>query len=425
MQREFDLRVRQTELQCAAALSDAQRRFAERERDLQLAHEKHIRALSEANDAQISVFGALVTKLVAEGEAKVALLRHGMDGAPGAPGEKGEPGERGEKGDPGERGEKGEPGERGERGEKGLDGVAGERGEMGLEGKQGPQGERGEPGAPGERGEMGLEGKQGPQGERGEPGAPGERGEMGIEGKQGPVGERGEKGEPGERGEMGLQGKQGERGARGERGMPGAKGERGESIVGPRGEKGERGERGADGKLPIVKAYQPGVHYKGEVVHYSGGSYQANCDTATKPGSLDWTPIATPGVDGKDGRNGVNGVNGKDGRSFNVRGLYNAAANYESLDVVTLNSTWFVAKKNNPGPCPGDGWHSGPVGKQGKPGERGPMGPQGRAATVEPAPDIVGWIVKGFVVTPIMSDATHGPSIDLSPMFDGYDGEQG
>ena len=137
------------------------------------------RALIEAQAQKI------VAELRAEITVRLAAVKDGADGAPGAQGERGLPGDRGEKG---ERGDPGLPGDRGERG------LPGERGE------------RGEPGPPGDRGERGLPGERGEKGERGDPGDPGL------------PGERGERGLPGERGEKGLPGERGEKGERGERG---------------------------------------------------------------------------------------------------------------------------------------------------------------------------------------------------------------
>lgn len=362
----------------------------------------------------------------------VCLAIPGVDGVDGLPGERGEIGIEGKQGEPGAPGERGEMGIEGKQGPAGL---PGERGEIGLQGAQGPQGERGEmgiegkqgpAGLPGERGELGIEGKQGPQGDRGEPGMPGE---MGIEGKQGPIGERGEPGTPGERGEIGIEGKQGpaglpgargERGERGAAGIVGPRGDRGESIVGPRGEKGEKGERGERGMLPIVKTWKEGVHYKGDVVAHGGGSYQAERDTAQPPGGSDWVPLATPGIDGRDGNDGL------DGRSFEHRGTYNPDEQYKALDIVTLNSTWFMATKDSPGPCPGANWRSGPVGVRGKPGDRGPMGPKGLdGKTIEPR-EIIEFVIneRDYTFTPVMSDGTLGPLIQARALFERYDSER-
>jgi hypothetical protein len=45
---------------------------------------------------------------------------------------------------------------------------------------------------------------------------------------------------------------------------------------------------------------------------------------------------------------------------------------YDRLDVVTLDGGAFVAKRDDPGPCPGEGWQLlVQRGKTGRPGEKG------------------------------------------------------
>lgn len=60
---------------------------------------------------------------------------------------------------------------------------------------------------------------------------------------------------------------------------------------------------------------------------------------------------------------------GPPGRSMEVRGTWDAAATYGRLDVVALNGASFVARRDDPGPCPGDGWQLvAGQGGRGKPG---------------------------------------------------------
>ena len=94
-----------------------------------------------------------------------------------------------------------------------------------------------------------------------------------------------------------------------------------------------------------------------------------------------------PGADGKDGRDGKDGADGapgergqdgvgepgppgSDGRSFTLCGLYNEQAAYSALDVVSKDGGAFAAVRDEPGPCPGEGWQL--IARQGKPGSRGP-----------------------------------------------------
>lgn len=166
-------------------------------------------------------------------------------------------------------------------------------------------------------------------------------------------------------------------------GAPGEPGERGEK--GDKGEAGERGDvgpAGPAGLLPAVKQWSDGVHYRGDVVAFSGCCYQAVRDTGKQPGHEDWLCIAEKGTDARDG---------EDGRSFNICGTWLDINTYRRLDVVSLNGASFVAKKDDPGACPGEGWQliaaqgkRGNVGERGPKGERGPAGAPVIAASIDP-----------------------------------------
>lgn len=122
----------------------------------------------------------------------------------------------------------------------------------------------------------------------------------------------------------------------------------------------ERGEPGPPGKLPMVRAWADGVHYEADVVTHEGAVYQAQRDTGREPPHEDWLLIAAPGRDGEDGR------------SMTIRGTWSAADVYARLDVVALNGASFVARRDDPGPCPGEGWQMiAAQGKRGNPGEAG------------------------------------------------------
>ena len=116
------------------------------------------------------------------------------------------------------------------------------------------------------------------------------------------------------------------------------------------------------GKLPVLRAWDDRVHYAGEMVTQDGATWQAQRDTGKAPPHEDWAIIA--------GR----GAPGLPGRSMAVRGTYDPALGYEELDVVTLNGSSFLARQDDPGPCPGPGWQllasAGGRGKKGDPGER-------------------------------------------------------
>lgn len=123
-------------------------------------------------------------------------------------------------------------------------------------------------------------------------------------------------------------------------------------------ESGRPGEPGAPGKLPVVREWADGVHYEADVVTHAGAVYQAQRDTGREPPHEDWLLIVKAGRDGADGR------------SFRVRETWSAVDTYRCLDVVALNGASFVARRDDPGPCPGDGWQIVAMqGKAGKPPE--------------------------------------------------------
>ena len=373
-----------------------QRREWRREYDLITSQSREvISALKAANLELVSEIKAMhatfAMKLENEVSQRLAELQNGKDGRDGQDGKDGPQGPPGEKGDQGEVGAQGEQGAQGESGPRGAQGEAGET-IIGPAGPLGPQGEKGE---------KGLDGAPGPAGAVGPAGAIGPAGQAGAIGPAGPIGATGESGES-------IVGPIGPAGPAGKDGAPGLKG--------------DTGPQGLPGKLSQVKAWTDRVHYEGDIVVHKGGTYQANRDTAREPcvsadqTMADWSCLAAPGVDGKDG---------VDGRSLNVRGTYDASETYSALDIVTLNSSWFVARHDNPGTCPGSGWKSGPVGKTGKPGERGPAGPKGEQGP--PGREVVGWQIdrRNFVVTPVMSDGEHGAQLSVRELFEVFDSLRG
>ena len=132
-----------------------------------------------------------------------------------------------------------------------------------------------------------------------------------------------------------------------------------------------KGDPGPPGRLAAVKAWTDGVHYDGDIVTLDGSTFQAIRDTGRQPPHDDWVCIA------QGGRPGV------DGRSFAIRGTWEPDGLYRELDVVAMNGASFVAKSDDPGPCPGDGWQlmsaQGKRGKQGEEGPKGNVGPKGPA----------------------------------------------
>lgn len=209
-------------------------------------------------------------------------------------------------------------------------------------------------------------------------GEPGRDGLDGKDGRDGLDGKPGEQGAPGAAGKDGLEGKDGRDGIDGKDGLNGADGKDGErgaaGADGRDGKDGERGPEGAAGKLPVIRSWEDRVYYEAESVTKDGSVYQALRDTGRSPPNNDWICIASAGS------------NGADGRSIEVRGTYKEDGEYFALNVVVLNGGSFVAKRDNPGPCPGEGWQlMASQGKQGRPGERGAPGQKGDRGDSSPA----------------------------------------
>jgi hypothetical protein len=287
----------------------------------------------------------------------------------------------------------------------GVDGMPGPQGIQGVAGRDGivgPKGDSGERGPIGPVGAMGPIGGQGPAGRDGIDGLPGKDGAEGPPGPIGPpgiIGPQGEKGEKGDRGEAIV----------GPQGPPGERGIAGETVVGP---KGECGPEGSPGKLPPVKQWKADViHYQGEVVVHESGTFQARCDTARGLESADWICLARSGAAGKDGR------------SLNICETYDPTRVYAALDVVSFKNSWFVAKRDHPGQCPGPDWKAGPsakTGAQGARGEEGPRGPEGPAGET-----IIDWRIDrdAYSAIPILSSGADGPPLNLRFLFEQFETE--
>ncbi|SIO49811.1 hypothetical protein SAMN05443247_06553 [Bradyrhizobium erythrophlei] len=160
------------------------------------------------------------------------------------------------------------------------------------------------------------------------------------------------------------------------------------------------------------------MHYAREVVAFDGATFQALKDTGQPPTSEDWICLATAGRDGRDG---------VDGHSPHVRGTHREGDEYKALDIVALNGGSFIARRDDPGECPGDGWQSltlpgkrganGPRGEAGPQGERGPKGEAGRSA-----PEITGWDIDrdNYAISAVFSDQTRSAPLDLRGLFEQY-----
>ena len=101
-----------------------------------------------------------------------------------------------------------------------------------------------------------------------------------------------------------------------------------------------------------------------------------------------------------------------------LRGAFDGAAEYLAHDVVAHNGSSFVALRDKPGRCPGEGWQV--LASRGERGERGGRGPRGeRGGRGEPAPAVKGWLVNKakFTASPILTDGTVGAGLELRGLF--------
>lgn len=130
-------------------------------------------------------------------------------------------------------------------------------------------------------------------------------------------------------------------GSPGSAGPPGERGERGEpgeAVTGPPGEPGPPGPAGERGEQGI-------------------------------PGE------GIQGPSGEQGIPGPVGEAGEAGRSIAVAGTWRPHATYAALTVVARDGGSFIALRDDPGPCPGEGWQL--MTRQGKAGPPGPKGERG------------------------------------------------
>lgn len=174
---------------------------------------------------------------------------------------------------------------------------------------------------------------------------------------------------------------------------------------GPAGDKGDAGNQGPEGSLRAVRDWVPeGVSYEGDVVAHAGATWQAIRDTGAEPPSGDWRMLASAGRDGEHGR------------SFRVAETWDAEKAYAALDVVALNGGSFVARRDDPGICPGEGWQMlASRGKPGQPGERGKQGPKGDRGDAGPSVIALGVDEQGLL-TLVNGDGS-AVTCDLYPLL--------
>jgi hypothetical protein len=143
-----------------------------------------------------------------------------------------------------------------------------------------------------------------------------------------------------------------------------------------------------------------------------GGTFQARCDTAKPPPHDDWSCIAAAGCDAP---------------SPQVKGTYRDGESYGALNIVALSGSSFIARTDDPGRCTGDGWQliasAGRVGKPGPKGERGEPDPRGeRGLPGQARLTFLSWQIdpERYRATPLMSDGSEGPTLELRPLFEQF-----
>ena len=166
------------------------------------------------------------------------------------------------------------------------------------------------------------------------------------------------------------------------------------------------------GKLPVAKTWQPeSVIYQAEMVAHKGALYQARKDTAQAPGGSDWVCVAR---------------HGRDAITPSVRGAYDVNDSYAELDIVSFDGAAYIARSDNPGLCPGEGWE--PLSKRGKQGRRGESvrGPQGEKGAKgdqgDDALEIVNWHIDpaNYRAIPFMSNGKPGKPLELRALFERF-----
>jgi hypothetical protein len=102
---------------------------------------------------------------------------------------------------------------------------------------------------------------------------------------------------------------------------------------------------------------------------------------------------------------------------------------YRALVIVALNGGAFIARHDDPGPCPGEGWQliarQGARGVAGQKGERGEKGERGPAGLAPPLPKLARWSIDRakFRAVPIFADGSEGPPLELRPLFEQFQDE--
>jgi hypothetical protein len=124
---------------------------------------------------------------------------------------------------------------------------------------------------------------------------------------------------------------------------------------------------------------------------------------------------------------------GRDAISPLIRGTFVEGETYGEFNIVALNGSSFIAKRDAPGVCPGDDWQLiASAGKPGKPGPPGPAGPAGQAGTAGPVgpKGADGFVAKSYrtdhkayALVPIDARGVEGVPIPMRELFEQFHSE--
>src|SRR5262245_14622150 len=104
--------------------------------------------------------------------------------------------------------------------------------------------------------------------------------------------------------------------------------------------------------------------------------------------------------------------------AMRIKGTFQPDNNYVRGVLVVRDGASFIARRDNPGPCPGVGWQM--TAKQGARGVAGPKGDRGKDA-----PTIERWLVNRdtFTITPVYSNGIFGPVLELKELVEQFQSE--
>jgi hypothetical protein len=103
-----------------------------------------------------------------------------------------------------------------------------------------------------------------------------------------------------------------------------------------------------------------------------------------------------------------------------IRGTFDSKTKYVCNDIVACDGASFIAKRDDPGCCPGAGWQL--LARQGARGKTGDTGLPGKDA-----PRIVSWVVDRatYSVTPLLAGGgPPGPTLELRVLFEQSEDER-